>query len=489
MSTDGQTRVVRGYCALCRSRCGALYTVKDLRLIGVAPDAEHPTGGALCAKGRAAPELAALPDRIMTPLRRTRPKTDPNPGWEPISWESALDEIAERLKRIAHEDGAHAVAFASTTPSGSGISDSIEWIESFVRSFGSPNFIAAMELCNFQKDHGHALTFGRPLGTPDYANADLIVLWGHNPARTWLTQANAISARRPATTLVVIDPQRSGSGQQASLWLGVRPGSDAALALGAIHHLIEHHRYNMAFVRDWTDATLLVDCETGRKLRADAIGGSRDCFVAIMPMGWRLPSTRGSLSTLRTTLRSSSTRRSAWPMDVGSAAKAFSRCWLKTSRRGRSSAWRTRRACSKAMSPLFTRCWHRLAARRTSCGRGQPRGRRRRRPRARLRRSLPCVTTWIRSAAIGGLDPCPPGICRCRRRIRERSAARPCPLVRRVMGMSRWQISAPRSRPGNPIPCARSWPLAPICWRVIQAVSAPRQPWRRSTSRSIAICS
>ena len=147
--------------------------------------------------------------------------------------------------------------------------------------FGSPNFIAAMELCNFQKDHGHALTFGRPLGTPDYANADLIVLWGHNPARTWLTQANAISARRPATTLVVIDPQRSGSGQQAGLWLGVRPGSDAALALGAIHHLIEHHRYNTAFVRDWTDATLLVDCETGRKLRADAIGGSRDCFVAI----------------------------------------------------------------------------------------------------------------------------------------------------------------------------------------------------------------
>lgn len=281
MPTAPDTQVVPGFCTLCRSRCGALYTIVDGRLAKVEPDPDHPTGGALCAKGRAAPELAMAPDRIATPLRRTRPKSSADPGWEPISWDEALDEIASRLAAIARDDGPEAVCFASTTPSGSGIADSIEWVEAFVRTFGSPNLVAAVELCNFQKDYGHSLTFGAPLGMPDYARADLIVLWGHNPARTWLAQANVIGARRPGTRLVVIDPKRAGSGQQADLWLGLRPGTDAALALGAVRHLIAEGSYDAAFVRDWTDAALLVDAETGRKLRADVIGGAPDHYVAI----------------------------------------------------------------------------------------------------------------------------------------------------------------------------------------------------------------
>lgn len=281
MATQADSRVIPGFCTLCRSRCGALYTVTNGRLASVAPDLNHPTGGALCAKGRAAPELAVAPDRITTPLRRTRPKDSADPGWEPISWDEALDEIAAKLAAIAREDGPEAVCFASTTPAGSGIADSIEWVEAFVRTFGSPNLVAAVELCNFQKDYGHSLTFGAPLGMPDYAHADLIVLWGHNPARTWLAQANVIGARSSGTRLVVIDPKRSGSGQQADLWLGIRPGADAALALGAVRHMIAEGRYDTSFVRDWTDAALLVDSQTGRKIPADRIGGDADHFVAI----------------------------------------------------------------------------------------------------------------------------------------------------------------------------------------------------------------
>jgi anaerobic selenocysteine-containing dehydrogenase len=82
---------IPGFCALCRSRCGCISTVVDGKLVSVDPDPSHPTGGALCVKGRAAPELVYAPDRLLYPVKRTRPKGDADPGWVRISWDEALD--------------------------------------------------------------------------------------------------------------------------------------------------------------------------------------------------------------------------------------------------------------------------------------------------------------------------------------------------------------------------------------------------------------
>ncbi|MBB6306709.1 molybdopterin-dependent oxidoreductase [Xanthobacter tagetidis] len=274
------------YCTLCRSRCGSITLVENGRMVGVEPRQDHPTGGALCAKGRAAPELVHSPNRLTTPLRRIGPKGD-GARWEEISWDEALDEIAGRLGAIRDQSGAEAVAFAATTFSGSPIVDSYEWIERFVRCFGSPNLIYAIEVCGWHKDYAHALTFGRGLGVPDYDHADVIVLWGHNPARTWLAQASRVAeARRRGAKVVVIDPKPDGSGQQADLWLRMRPGADAALAMGAIHHLIESGRFADRFVRTWTNAALLVDTQTGRFLRAEAAGaGEGEDFLVLDAQG------------------------------------------------------------------------------------------------------------------------------------------------------------------------------------------------------------
>ncbi len=228
---------IPSYCTLCRSRCGCTYVIEDGWLGAVEPLEGHPTGGALCAKGRAAPELVASPQRLTRPLKRTRPRSDPDPGWVEISWDEALTEIADRLEAIRSEHGAEAVAFAVTTPSGTPLVDSFEWVERFIRLFGSPNLIYAVELCGWHKDYAHALTFGRGIGMPDYDRAKTIVLWGHNPVRTWLAEASRIAeARRLGTRVAVVDPKPDGSGQQADLWLRVRPGSDGALAMGAIRH-------------------------------------------------------------------------------------------------------------------------------------------------------------------------------------------------------------------------------------------------------------
>lgn len=277
-----------GYCTLCRSRCGAVTVVEAGKVVGVEPLPGHPTGGALCAKGRAAPEIAGSPRRLTKPLKRTRPRGDADAGWVEISWDAALDEIATRLGTIRREHGAEAVAFAVTTPSGTPMVDSFEWVERFIRGFGSPNLIYAVEVCGWHKDYAHALTFGRGIGFPDYEQAEAIVLWGHNPARTWLAQATrVVDARRRGAKVVVVDPKPDGSGQQADLWLRIRPGADGALAMGAIRHLIATGGYDADFVRAWTNAPLLVDQATGRFLRAADLreDGSPDDFVVLDAAG------------------------------------------------------------------------------------------------------------------------------------------------------------------------------------------------------------
>ena len=185
-----------------------------------------------------------------------------------ISWEEALAETARRLGSIRAESGAESVVFSVTTPSGTPLSDSIDWIERFVRLFGSPNICYATEVCNWHKDYAHAFTFGCGMPPADYAEADLIVLWGHNPANTWLAQASAIGkGRMRGAKMVVVDPRPTALARQADVWLPVRPGTDAAVALGLIHLLIAQGRCDEAFVRDWTNGPLLVRSDNGQFLR------------------------------------------------------------------------------------------------------------------------------------------------------------------------------------------------------------------------------
>lgn len=271
----------RGYCTLCRSRCGAVYSIENGRMTTVAPDREHPTGTALCPKGRAAPEIAHSSRRLTAPLRRTRPKGAEDPGWEEISWEEAMATVAERFSAIRDQDGAEALAFAVTSPSGTPMSDSIDWVERFIRLLGASNTCYSTEICNWHKDFAHAFTFGSALPTADYSATDLAVLWGHNPAKTWLAQAVAVQeGRDKGARLAVVDPCRSTSARDADHWMRVRPGTDAALALGVARHLLEGEHHDEAFLRSWTNGPLLIRADTGQPLLArDLDAGAGEDFV------------------------------------------------------------------------------------------------------------------------------------------------------------------------------------------------------------------
>jgi anaerobic selenocysteine-containing dehydrogenase len=129
MAAETATRRIPGYCALCWSSCGCISVVEDGQLVAVEPDPTHPTGKALCAKGRAAPELVDHKERLLQPLKRTHPKGDPDPGWQPIGWEEALDTTAAALGRLTSESGSESVAFGIATGAGTSMQDGYPWVE------------------------------------------------------------------------------------------------------------------------------------------------------------------------------------------------------------------------------------------------------------------------------------------------------------------------------------------------------------------------
>jgi len=110
--TDAKTtETIRTFCAHCISRCGAKAETEDGRLASLSHDPDHPTGKAFFIKGKAATELVDHPNRLTHPMKRTLPKGDPDPGWEQITWDEALDTTADRLKTLAADHGPETVIF------------------------------------------------------------------------------------------------------------------------------------------------------------------------------------------------------------------------------------------------------------------------------------------------------------------------------------------------------------------------------------------
>ena len=270
---------VATYCPLCVSRCGARATVTN-GTFTLGRDPSHPTGQALCVKGKAAPDITAHPDRLRHPVKRTAPKGAADPGWQSISWDEAMDTVADQLRSLAREHGPESVVFSSVSPSTSAIVDCVDWIQRLQHGFGSPNFLTSMELCGWGRYLASLYTYGASVPgqyMPDLDRAGCILFWGYNPVVSRLAHATPTrAALRRGAKLVVVDPRRAGLATKADPWLPVRPGTDAALALAIIDVMIERGWYDEPFVRRWTTGPLLVRTETGRLLRASDLTSDGD---------------------------------------------------------------------------------------------------------------------------------------------------------------------------------------------------------------------
>lgn len=241
------TETKRTVCTACSQQCGMIVHVEDNRVVKLTGDPEHPfSQGFSCKKGRAATTVLYDETRVRTPRRRLGRRGSGR--WEEIGWDQALDEIAESIETLAAGHGPEALAYGFGTLHGA------DWGvgERFMNIFGSPNTVGQDKICYGPHVVAEALTYGwgpTMMSYPVPGITGCEVLWGFRPAASMPLLWGAIAAARKAgTKLIVVDPQRTHEARLADEFLQIRPGSDAALALGLIDVIISEALYDHELV-------------------------------------------------------------------------------------------------------------------------------------------------------------------------------------------------------------------------------------------------
>jgi anaerobic selenocysteine-containing dehydrogenase len=218
--------------------------------VHVKGDREHPLSrGYLCPKGKASADMTFSPKRLLYPLRRDGARGSGR--WRRVTWDEALDDIAARLNAIIAAHGARAVAVQSLPPK-----DYFAY-DLFLDAIGSPTFFKHdSHQCFTPQLIADVLTYGNLLTYPAFTElkgTDLLVLWGINLAETNASKHQRVrDARRAGCRTIVVDPRPTQAAREASLWLRVRPGTDAAAALGIVNAMIANGWYDREFVAQWT---------------------------------------------------------------------------------------------------------------------------------------------------------------------------------------------------------------------------------------------
>jgi anaerobic selenocysteine-containing dehydrogenase len=250
-ATDESTPLtVTTNCRLCLVRCGMKVESENGSVKRITGDRNHPVSkGYLCVKGMASLDYTLSPKRVIYPQKRVGERGSGK--WQRVSWDEALDDIAARLNAIIAEYGAPAVAVQALPPK--------EYFayEIFCDMIGTPTFFKHdSHQCFTPQLISDVLTYGNLLTYPGFTevnDAEVIMLWGVNLSETNGSKHQRVrDAQKKGARTIVVDPRPTRSAQEAELWLRVRPGSDAALALGLINVMIERGWYDREFIAQWT---------------------------------------------------------------------------------------------------------------------------------------------------------------------------------------------------------------------------------------------
>lgn len=253
-ANDPAVSVITGACPHdCPDTCSWQVAVESAsgKAIDIWGNAAHPiTQGRLCGKVDRYLERVYHPDRLTRPLRRVGPKGSGR--FEPISWETALAEIAPRLSAIIDEWGSQAVlpySYSGTL----GYLQGEGMATRFFNRLGASHL--ARTICSEAGFEGYRYTIGASLGVApeDFAHARLILIWGSNTLTSNLHLWQFIqTARKEGARVIVIDPARTRTARAADEWIPIRPGTDGALALALMHVIISEALHDADYVANYT---------------------------------------------------------------------------------------------------------------------------------------------------------------------------------------------------------------------------------------------
>ena len=248
MEVYGYDSVVKSHCRMCHGGCGVLVYVKGGKIAKIAGDPDCPINhGTLCSKGIGASQLVYHPDRLTYPVRRVGSKGSGK--WERISWDEALDAIAEKILNYKESFGAESIVMGYGTGR-----ENEAVIYRFANLLGSPNTLTAGHFCYGPRIATTIITCGtNPI--VDYENNPrCIMVWGNN-----LVISNPdcykgepfSTALDAGAKLIAVDPRLTRIAARADIWLPLRPGTDTALALGMCNVIVQEELYDKEFVENY----------------------------------------------------------------------------------------------------------------------------------------------------------------------------------------------------------------------------------------------
>ncbi|MFC1982224.1 molybdopterin-dependent oxidoreductase [Chloroflexota bacterium] len=252
----GEGKEIHTFCGVCSMSCAVIAEVENGKLVSVKPDKGSPFRHEICPGGKGPLTLVGTenhPDRLKYPLKRVGERGEGK--WERISWDEALNTVSEKLLDIKNKFGPEHVAVVMGEPK------SMETIfaHRFATAFGTPNVITPGGLCGIPRAEAFARTMGRSVVCDVPANAappgtifpKVLIGWGGD-LRRYGGRHRVKLCKEHGVKIVVIEPMRSYSTEQADWWIRVRPGGDGALAFGLLKVIIDEELYDKDFVDHWT---------------------------------------------------------------------------------------------------------------------------------------------------------------------------------------------------------------------------------------------
>ena len=239
---------VYSLCGMCAVRCPIRVEVQDGKARWIEGN-PHVAGieGSMCAKGSAGLAFEADDERPQTPLLRDGPRGSGR--WKPISWDQALDYIADKLRTITAEHGGRAIALADR---GGPFTD---LTKSFLRALGSPNYFDHDDTCgkNVNMAAQSLFGYGRSDLAYDFKNTKHIVLYGRNVFESLQVKEvnDILDARAAGAKLTYIDIRATVTASKADKFFLIRPGTDYAFNLALIHVILKEKLYDREFVGKW----------------------------------------------------------------------------------------------------------------------------------------------------------------------------------------------------------------------------------------------
>jgi len=240
-----QREIVTTLCRMCDDHCAIDVSLEDGIIVDIQGQENHPWNqGRTCTKARAAIDMVYHPDRLKKPLKRT---VD---GWQEIELETALDEIADKIRKIQSKYGDRSMTVWKGEATG--FNQQEELAKRFCQAMGSPNYLSVDSLCFTTRYLGYTLQYGA-WTAPDLENSDCILLWGTNPptSHPFMTRM-VMDAKEKGAKLIVMDPRLSMIGRTADIRVPLKAGTDGAFAWGLIHLFIKNKWADQKWLDQYT---------------------------------------------------------------------------------------------------------------------------------------------------------------------------------------------------------------------------------------------